>query len=425
MINWKKAIGLGAAFAMLIPLAACGNDSSDSSSSSSSGTTDVTLTVWAPSEDQSQDDGDWLGTMEKAFEEAHPEYKITWKNDVVSEGDAAQQVKTDPSAAADVYMFANDQLGTLIDLGAIGQLSSSAEEQVKEQNSQSMIDSVTSTDGKLYGVPYTGNTWFMYYNTAKYSDEDIKSLDTLLEKGKVTFPITNSWYMPAFYAGDGASFFGSTGTDVKDGISLGKDAAAVTEYLVNLNNNANFTNDDDTSGLALLKSGDADVYFSGTWSSADVKEALGDNYGAAQLPTYTLNGESKQLEAFAGSKAIAYNPNASNTKAAAEFAAFLGSTEAQKKHWELRQIIPTDKTLTDLDGMADDPSVAAQIDTINNTSIVQPTISAMSVWWDPCKSMGDGIVNGDVTLDNAAQKTTDWQNQIDTALQSYQTDSES
>ncbi|NEG70554.1 extracellular solute-binding protein [Bifidobacterium choloepi] len=421
MINWKKAVGLGAAFAMLVPLAACGSDSS----SSSSGTTDVTLTVWAPSEDQSSDNGNWLGAMETAFEKAHPEYKITWKNDVVSEGDAATQVKTDPSAAADVYMFANDQLGTLIDLGAIGQLSTDAEKQVKEQNSQSMIDSVTSTDGKLYGVPYTGNTWFMYYNKSKFSDSDIKSLDSLLEKGKVTFPITNSWYMPAFYAGAGATFFGSTGTDVSDGISLGSDADAVTEYLVNLENNANFTNDDDTSGLALLKSGDADVYFSGTWNSADVKTALGDNYGAAQLPTFTLNGESKQMEAFAGSKAIAYNPNAKNTKAAAEFAAFLGSTEAQKAHWEDRQIIPTDKTLTNLDGMADDPAVQAQIDTINNTSIVQPTIAAMNVWWDPCKSMGDGIVNGDVTLSNAAQKTTDWQNQIDSALKSYQTSSES
>lgn len=406
---------------MLIPVAACGSDNSSSSSSSTSTeVTDVTLSVWAPSEDQSKDNGDWLGTMEEAFEKAHPEYKITWKNDVVSEGDVATQVKTDPTAAADVYMFANDQLGTLIDNNAIGSLPDSSAEQVKEQNSQSMIDSVTGTDGKLYGVPYTGNTWFMYYNKSKLSDSDVKNLDTILEKAKVTFPLNNSWYMPAFYAGDGASFFGDQGTDVKDGINLGDNAAKVTEYLVSLKENANFTNDDGSSGLAALKSGDADVYFSGSWSSADVKAALGDNYGAVQLPTFTLDGKDVQMKAFAGSKAVGYNPNAKNAKAAAQFAAYLGSTEAQTKHWEMRSIIPTDKTLTDLSGMSDDPSVQAQMDTIENTSIVQPTIGAMSVWWDPCQAMGEGIVNGDVTASNAAEKTTDWQNQLNDALKTYQ-----
>lgn len=105
-INWTKAIGLTAAAAMLLPLAACG--SSNNSSAQSNGSTEaVTLSVWAPQEDQAKDTN-WLGKVEENFAKAHPEYKITWKNDVVSEGDASKQVSTDPSAAADVYMFASD-----------------------------------------------------------------------------------------------------------------------------------------------------------------------------------------------------------------------------------------------------------------------------------------------------------------------------
>lgn len=104
---------------MLVPLAACGGSSDGDGKSGASGTEDITLSVWAPQEDQAKDTN-WLGQVEENFAKDHPEYNITWKNDVVSEGDASKQVSTDPSAAADVYMFASDQLGVLMDAKAIG-----------------------------------------------------------------------------------------------------------------------------------------------------------------------------------------------------------------------------------------------------------------------------------------------------------------
>ena len=202
-IEWKKAVGLAAAVAMLVPMAACG-DSNASGESKPSQTQSANLTVWGPSEDS-----EWLKDMEEAFGKAHPEYKVTWKNSVVAEGDAAKTVKTDPTAAADVYMFANDQLGDLLNQNAIAPVNDVVSQQVKEQNSQTMVDSVTGTDGKIYGVPYTSNTYFMYYNKDKFSANDAKSLDTMLEKGKVAYPLQNSWYIPAFYLGAGMTIFGS------------------------------------------------------------------------------------------------------------------------------------------------------------------------------------------------------------------------
>ena len=175
-IDWKKAIGLTAAVAMLVPLAACGGSSDGGDKNASGSTEAVTLSVWAPQEDQAKDTN-WLGKVEENFAKAHPEYNITWKNDVVSEGDASKQVSTDPSAAADVYMFASDQLGVLMDAKAIGQLGTDAEKQVKEQNGDLEVNSVTGTDGKLYGVPYTDNTWFMYYNKSKITEDEANALD--------------------------------------------------------------------------------------------------------------------------------------------------------------------------------------------------------------------------------------------------------
>ena len=161
MTYMKKILGVTAAVAMLLGASACG--SSNNGGTAAKSTQAIKLTVWGPSEDQAKSNS-WLPTMEKQFEKAHPEYKITWKNAVVSEGDAGTTVKQDPTAAADVYMFSNDQLGTLIDAQAIGEVSDDAKAQIKKQDDEAVIKSVTGTDGKIYGVPFTGNTYFMFYN---------------------------------------------------------------------------------------------------------------------------------------------------------------------------------------------------------------------------------------------------------------------
>ena len=406
MTYMKKILGVTAAVAMLLGASACG--SSNNGGTAAKSTQAIKLTVWGPSEDQAKSDS-WLPTMEKQFEKAHPEYKITWKNAVVSEGDAGTTVKQDPSAAADVYMFANDQLSTLLDAQAIGEVSDDAKAQIKKQDDDAIIKSVTGTDGKIYGVPFTGNTYFMYYNKSKFSSDDIKSLDTMLQKGKVSFNLGNSWYLPAFYTGAGMTLFGKDASNAKDGIKMDSAAATdVTKYLVDLVKNPNFVVDNDEgAGLAAMQNGTVDAIFSGTWSASDVKKALGDHYAAAQLPSFTTSGgETYQMKAFYGSKAIAYNPNSKAPQAAAEFATYLGSTEAQKAHYTMRQIVPTDKSLAS--AYKNDPAAVAQNDTIANTSTLQPTIAAMGNFWDPCKTFGTAIVNGDVNAGNAQAKAQAW-----------------
>ena len=406
MTYMKKILGVTAAVAMLLGASACG--SSNNGGTAAKSTQAIKLTVWGPSEDQAKSSS-WLPTMEKQFEKAHPEYKITWKNAVVSEGDAGTTVKQDPSATADVYMFANDQLGTLLDAQAIGEVSDDAKAQIKKQDDDAIIKSVTGTDGKIYGVPFTGNTYFMYYNKSKFSSDDIKSLDTMLQKGKVSYNLGNSWYLPAFYTGAGMTLFGKDAATAKDGIKMDSAAATdVTKYLVDLVKNPNFVVDNDEgAGLAALQNGTVDAIFSGTWSASDVKKALGNNYAAAQLPSFTTSGGSTyQMKAFYGSKAVGFNPNSKVPQAAAEFATYLGSSEAQKAHYTMRQIVPTDKSLAST--YKNDPAAVAQNDTIANTSTLQPTIAQMGNFWDPCKNFGTAIVNGDVNSGNAQAKAQAW-----------------
>ena len=372
--------------------------------SGNSDTESVRLMVWSPSEDQSKDSGEWLQTCCERFAELHPEWDITFVYGVADEAGAAGTVSQDAEASADVFMFANDTLTTLTDAGALAKFGGKYADEIRATNSETLVDSLT-LDDYIYGVPFTTNTWFMYYDKSVFSEEDVKNLDTMLEKGVVSFPFTNSWYLPAFYFGNGCTLFGD-GTQEELGADFGgENAAAVTDYLIDLYNNPNFVVDADGSGMAGLRDGSINAIFTGSWDAASIQEILGDNMGVAALPTYTLNGEQKQMYAYAGSKAIGVNSNTEYPVQAVELAIYLGSAEAQQLHYELRNVIPCNTTLLADPAIAGDPLVAAQNDTFDRTSVLQPFVAAMSNCWTPVENMGKGIRNGTITHDNAAEQT--------------------
>lgn len=364
----------------------------------------IRLMVWSPSEDQSKDSGEWLQNTCEDFAELHPEWDITFVYGVADEATAASQVAQDPEASADVFMYANDTLTIMTDANALAKFGGKYREQIERTNSEEVLTSLIKED-ELYGVPFTTNTWFMYYDKSVFSEEDIKNLDTMLKKGAVAFPLTNSWYTPAFYIGNGCTLFGD-GTDESKGVDFaGKKAVDVTEYLVDLAANPNFKIDADGSGLAGLRDGSISAIFSGSWDANAVQEALGENMGVAALPAFTLNGEEKQMMSYAGSKAVGVNPYSKHMVAAVELAVYLGSAEAQMTHYELRNVIPCNTELLADEKIAEDPLVSAQNDTFNQTSILQPFVAKMNNCWIPVENMGKGIRNGSVTHENAAEQT--------------------
>ena len=372
--------------------------------SGESGTESVRLMVWSPSEDQSWDSGEWLQTCCEQFAAMHPEWDITFVYGVADEASAASTVSQDAEASADVFLFANDTLTTLTDAGALAKIGGIYADEIKATNSQTLVDSLT-LDGYVYGVPFTTNTWFMYYDKSVFSEEDVKNLDTMLKKGVVSFPFTNSWYLPAFYFGNGCTLFGD-GTQEELGADFGGEKAAeVTDYLIDLYNNPNFVVDADGSGMAGLRDGSINAIFTGSWDVASIQEILGDNMGVAALPTYTLNGEEKQMYAYAGSKAIGVNTNSKYMVQAIQLAIYLGGAEAQQLHYDLRTVIPCNTELLADPAIASDELVAAQNDTFDRTSILQPFVSGMSNCWTPVENLGKGIRSGTITHDNAAEQT--------------------
>lgn len=372
--------------------------------SGNDGKESVRLMVWSPQGDQSVDQGQWLQTCCNAFAEEHPEWDITFVYGVADEASSAGQVSQDAEASADVFLYANDNLTTMTDADALVKFGGKYREEIEATNSQTSLDSVTK-DGEIYGVPFAINTWFLFYDKSVFSEEDVKNLDTMLEKGVVSFPFTNSWYLPAFYIGNGCTLFGD-GTDASAGVDFGGEKAQeVTDYLIDLESNPNFRIDADGSGIAGLRDGSINAMFSGSWDAAAVKEALGDNMGVAALPTYTLNGEEKQMYAYAGTKAVGVNTQSDYMVQAVELAIFLGNEYSQRLHYELEDVVPCHTALLEDEEIMADEVVAAINDTFNRTSILQPNLAEMSNCWTPVENMGKGIRNGSITHENSAEQT--------------------
>ena len=205
------------------------------------------------------------------------------------------------------------------------------------------------------------------------------------------------------------------GSQAKKGIQFGGDRGyETTKTLVDLVANKNFSDDANGSGLSALRNKKVDAYFSGSWDYDAVKKALGKNFGAAQLPTVKINGQDQQLKSFAGSKAIGVNPNSKNMEVAVKLAAYLGGEKAQKDHYTLRSIIPCNTKLLKESDIKSDPLIAAQNNTINNTSILQPTITEMGNYWTPVETFGKALVAKQVNASNYKKKTDAFQKSLNT-----------
>lgn len=365
----------------------------------------ITLKVWGPAEDQNPDFGNWLETRCKAFNEEHPEWDITFEYGVCSEADAPGNIANDPEAAADVYMFANDQLAKLLDAGAIARLGGETETYIRDTNAEIIVNSVSAGEG-VYGVPFTGNTWFMYYDKRYFDENDVKSLDTMLAKDKVAMNTGNGWYLGSFFAANGCTWFGD-GTDESAGIDFtGDKATQVVEALFDLAANPNFVYDTGDKGVSLLRDGEAHACFSGTWDYANMCEAIGaENVGVANAPTFKINGEDKQLLPFYGSKAIGVNKNTSNMKASVALALYLANEDSQMLHYELRSVVPCNTKLLTNDKVKNDPLCIVQNDVAK--AVVQPAVAGIGKYWTPTETLGKKINAGKVEKKDAAQLASD------------------
>ena len=173
----------------------------------------VSLTVWGAEEDESL-----LSEMIESFKANYAgmaDFDITFA--AQSESSCKDTLLGDPEAGADVFAFADDQLMAMVAAGVLEKVPDA--DSIKAANVEGAV-SAASVGDTLYAYPMTAdNGYFLYYNKAYFSEEDVKTLDAMLEvaaanEKKVTMDFSSGWYL--------YSFFGNTGMEVglnEDGIS--------------------------------------------------------------------------------------------------------------------------------------------------------------------------------------------------------------
>jgi arabinogalactan oligomer/maltooligosaccharide transport system substrate-binding protein len=298
----KKLVALLLMLTMVFALTACGDDAETSTGGETGDTTevesqndtssdtgeevsedevqDVSLKVWVP-ENQIQ-----TGTIDEmcaSFQELHPEWNITFTVEAQGEDTAKDEILKDAAAAGDVFFFANDQLMELVNAGAIARLGGSTEEMVKTTMAEAVVDTVRADDA-IYGIPFTHNTFFMYYDKSLLNEEDIQSIESIMAKETADdvynfcFDSAGGWKLGAWYYGAGLNIYGDSQVDFAAGSNWNNETGvAVTNYLIDLINNPKCAYADDVSLSELAADNRIGAWFDGSWNYNLYKEALGDN----------------------------------------------------------------------------------------------------------------------------------------------------
>ena len=385
--------------------AGCGKDNTKTGQDE---VTNVELKVWVP---QNQLDSGIISEQQAAFAALHPEWNITWTTEVVGEDVAKENILKDVETSADVFLFVSDQLAELVQAGAIAQLGGTTETMVKETTPEAVLSTVMQGNA-VYGIPFTHNTFYMYYDKTLMTEKDIKSIESIVSKDTAPdvynfyFESDSGWKLGAWYYGAGLHVFGSDGTDIEAGCDWNNERGiAVTNYLIDLINNPKVAYDGEISVSELIADHRLGAWFDGAWNDKVYVDALGDNLGRAILPTYELNGNAVQLLGFYSSKCIGVNAHSKNPAAAVAFAAFIGNEENQLLRYEKSSQIPTNRMAASSEAVLADPLAAVIAAEVDAASVVQPTSADFGAkYWAYAHTIPTEIRSGEITHDNVQAK---------------------
>jgi arabinogalactan oligomer / maltooligosaccharide transport system substrate-binding protein len=374
------------------------------------------ITVW---ESQGAE-GEFIKYAGKEFEKEYAKFGVKVKYLPVESVKTIGQMQmtAQGGAAADVFVFPGDGLGSAVDSGIIMPNLVSADKITKE-DIPAAVQAATYKDGKVYGFPMAIESIALFYNK-KLLPAPPKTFEELLKEG-VPFTdrdknqfglycdIANFYTSYAFFAMEGMNLFGENGYDKND-IGLNSPAAIQALKDILTLKPMMFTtppgkDQANAPMVGLFGEGKVMAIISGPWDVPRIKSSKID-FGIAPLPTF--NG--KHLVTFAGVRLMGVNPSSKCRKAAQLFAAYCTSPEVLKKRFEMTNQIPPVKSLMNEPSIKNNPLVKPFMEQ-TQYSKPMPSISEMKLIWDPMIAAITDAWTGKVTpkqaLDNVEKTISD------------------
>ena len=372
----------------------------------------VELTVWGAEEDEAllQE----LFTSFQSHYAGQADFRITYQPQ--GESNCKDALLGDLEGGADVFTFADDQVAALAAAGGLDPIADAAA--VRGACLPAAVEAASVGD-TLYAYPLTAdNGYFLYYNKAYLTQEDVQSLDRMLEAaaqaGKlVSMDWSSAWYVYAF--------FGNTGLEVglnqdgltnyctwnsSDGPIRGVDVA---QAMLDIAASPAFSDRPDVEFLDGVRDGTVIAGISGVWNAVAVEEVWGGDMGAAKLPTYTCAGRQVQMASFSGCKLVGVNAYSEHPDWADRLAQWIASEENQRLRFEMRGQGPANASAASSSQVQSSPAIAALLEQSNYSQLQR----VGGKFWDPVAefsaSMSQGNPSGaslQVQLDRMAEGVT-------------------
>ena len=326
----------------------------------------------------------------EAFKAANPDFaNYEYIIEPLSESQAATNVITDIESAADIFTFAQDQLGRLVQAGALVEVEEENAKKVEAENDAGSVGAV-KMGGTMYAYPMTSdNGYFMYYDKSVVTDPT--DLDKILEDcaaaGKsFYFEANGGWYNVAYFFAYGCNITYDT-DDEGNFIALNTNYASengvkALKALIKLANSPAFQN-----GSSLNTATNVGAIVDGVWDAATAKELFGDNYAATKLPTV----DGVQLSGFGGFKMLGVKQQTNDDKLAAcdALAAFLTSGDVQLARYKALGWGPSNLAAQQDEAVKADIALSALAEQLAYTI---PQGNYPNEYWTAATGLGDDIL---------------------------------
>ncbi len=378
---------------ILCTVSLTGCDKAQKTDSSDAGNQKVELVVWGAEEDK-----ELMTQIIQSFQtnyQGQADFQISFE--VQGESQCKDVLLGGLEEGADVFTFADDQVNALAAAGALDPIENADE--IRSKNLSSAVEAAT-VNNQLYAYPLTAdNGYFLYYNKQYISEEQVKTLDGILDAAaasgkRFTMDWSSAWYV--------YSFFGNTNLQVglnddgitnyctwnqADGDIRGIDVA---QSMLQIAGSPGFANRTDEEFLSGVKNGSVIAGISGVWNSVAVTESWGENTGAAKLPTYTCNGKQLQMASFSGCKLIGVNAYSEHPKWAARLAEWITNEDNQRLRFEMRGQGPSNTAVADSSEIQNSPAIAALLEQSEFSQIQR----VGGKFWDPVSEFAGNMAAG-------------------------------
>lgn len=353
----------------------------------------VSLTVWAE-----ETNHDMLGKMIESFKQQYAgQAEFDFQIAVSSDAQTKSDVLGDIHNAADVFFFADDQLSSLAAGGALARVPNADE--VRAANTEGAVAAASIGD-ILYAYPMTAdNGYFLYYDKAYFTEEDVQTMDRILEvaaenEKKFSMEWDSGWYL--------YSFFGNTGLDFginDDGVTnhcnwnttegdiTGVD---IVNAMLDIAAHPGFLNEPDGEFIAKVQDGTVIAGVSGVWNAMEIQAAWGSDYGAVKLPTFTCAGRQIQMSSFVGYKMAGANAYSGHVDWALKFADWVTNEQNQILRFEERNQGPSNIKAAASDAVGEVPAIQAVI-AQSEYGVLQ---RVGNNYWDPFVTFGENLAAG-------------------------------